>query len=124
MNAVENTWQISVLATSARARGKLNLIRFEFAHDRNFVYAYFLAYFPPPLAFLETCASRSLGVKTSLSCARSFTHVHADVKCKAYRISRERCPESAGVSCDARITVFLKTNRVNASTSFLRNNFS
>ena len=58
-----------------------------------------------------------------LSCARSFTHVHADVKRKAYRISRERCPESAGVSCDARVTVllylFLKTNRVNASMSFL-----
>lgn len=52
----------------------------------------FLSYFEARASFVRC--------RCSLSRARSFTHVRADVKRKAYRISRERCPESAGVSCD------------------------
>lgn len=94
-------------STNAR---KLNLIRFEFAHGKNFVLAYFLS---PRLLSKRTHLVRWVS-RLVVTCSRalvhgSFTHVRADVKHKAYRISVERCPESAGVSCDARVMLFSKT---------------
>lgn len=61
-------------------------------------------FYPCIFSFLSCFEARASFVRCrcSLSRARSFTHVRADVKRKAYRISRERCPESAGVSCDVR----------------------
>lgn len=89
---------------------KLNLIRFEFAHYKNFVLAYFLS---PRLLSKRMHLVRWVS-ELVVTCTRalvhgSFTHVRADVKHKAYRISMESCPESAGVSCDARVMLFSKT---------------
>lgn len=89
---------------------KLNLIRFEFAHGKNFVLAYFLS--PRLLSkrmHLVRWVSEFVVTRTRALVHGSFTHVRADVKHKAYRISMERCPESAGVSCDAGVMLFSKT---------------
>ena len=64
--AVENCHIAISFVDTKTSKRKLNLIRFEFAHDRNFVYAYFLpCIFSSSAAFLETRESRSPSVKTS-----------------------------------------------------------
>lgn len=115
-NDADSSLEILIVVQSCRivnflsTCGAKRAIRFEFAHDKNFVLAYFLS---PRLLSKRMHLVRWVS-ELVVTCTRalvhgSFTHVRADVKHKAYRISMESCPESAGVSCDARVMLFSKT---------------